>query len=447
MSNKSDREDKCKSKNKEKYYKYRKDDNKKDIINKEKYKYRYEEHISKKDYTKKKEKLYTNDSEKENKKKKKMLKDYSKEEIDMQESDISNNSNKNIIMNKRKRKSSSISKDNHLKNEERVRKKWKDKRSCGVKKKKKENSSYSNQSSSENMSDKKKKGKEEKKMNIKNKSDNTNEEIKKKKEFDEHIYDSKEMIRLTINILQNYNFLNNLKILYKKLDNKKKISLENIKDLKLKKKLRHLLRSWKLEKKDEYYKKPLNFRENIYDIFNNLLYYFLSKIDLNKLRENISKRRELLLNKNYNKSNNSSTQRKLSNISDYYLENVNDSVYDDENLLNDLRKNNSSDLLENSNHIPMKSLRELHEEGFFKNSKENYKEFVEKHKEVDLWGKNEQEQKYLLSSKNKPNERKRFDRETDLCINKFVNKQDYKKLIKNTKDHVDDKFHKTENMI
>lgn len=61
--------------------------------------------------------------------------------------------------------------------------------------------------------------------------------------------------------------------------------------------------------------------------------------------------------------------------------------------------------------------------------------------------KNEQEQKYLLSSKNKPNERKRFDRETDLCINKFVNKQDYKKLIKNTKDHVDDKFHKTENMI
>lgn len=165
------------------------------------------------------------------------------------------------------------------------------------------------------------------------------------------------------------------------------------------------------------------------------------------MRENISKRRELLLNKNYNKSNNSSTQRKLSNISDYYLENVNDSVYDDENLLNDLRKNNSSDLLENSNHIPMKSLRELHEEGFFKNSKENYKEFVEKHKEVDLWGKNEQEQKYLLSSKNKPNERKRFDRETDLCINKFVNKQDYKKLIKNTKDHVDDKFHKTENMI
>ncbi|ETW28508.1 hypothetical protein PFFCH_04140 [Plasmodium falciparum FCH/4] len=348
MSSKSDREDKCKSKNKEKYYKYRKDDNKKDIINKEKYKYRYEEHISKKDYTKKKEKLYTNDSEKENKKKKKMLKDYSKEEIDMQESDISNNSNKNIIMNKRKRKSSSISKDNHLKNEERVRKKWKDKRSCDVKKKKKENSSYSNQSS---------------------------------------------------------------------------------------------------KKKDEYYKKPLNFRENIYDIFNNLLYYFLSKIDLNKLRENISKRRELLLNKNYNKSNNSSTQRKLSNISDYYLENVNDSVYDDENLLNDLRKNNSSDLLENSNHIPMKSLRELHEEGFFKNSKENYKEFVEKHKEVDLWGKNEQEQKYLLSSKNKPNERKRFDRETDLCINKFVNKQDYKKLIKNTKDHVDDKFHKTENMI
>ncbi|EWC89409.1 hypothetical protein PFNF54_01791 [Plasmodium falciparum NF54] len=321
MSSKSDREDKCKSKNKEKYYKYRKDDNKKDIINKEKYKYRYEEHISKKDYTKKKEKLYTNDSEKENKKKKKMLKDYSKEEIDMQESDISKNSNKNIIMNKRKRKSSSISKDNHLKNEERVRKKWKDKRSCD--------------------------------MNI----------IKKKKKF------------------------------------------------------------------------------------NNLLYYFLSKIDLNKLRENISKRRELLLNKNYNKSNNSSTQRKLSNISDYYLENVNDSVYDDENLLNDLRKNNSSDLLENSNHIPMKSLRELHEEGFFKNSKENYKEFVEKHKEVDLWGKNEQEQKYLLSSKNKPNERKRFDRETDLCINKFVNKQDYKKLIKNTKDHVDDKFHKTENMI
>ncbi|CRG97620.1 conserved Plasmodium protein, unknown function [Plasmodium gallinaceum] len=281
---------------------------------------------------------------------------------------------------------------------------------------------------------KKKKKKKEKEKEIRNKLD-------KEVVYDAHIYDSKEMIRLTINILQNYNFLNNLKILYQKLDKKKKISLENVKDLKLKKKLRHLFRAWRLEKKEEFYRKPSNFRESILDIFNSLFYFFLSKIDIQKLRKNINKRKNNLIKKE--SKENPDIMNDNNALSDYSTNNEN--INYKNQFLNDLQEDYSY-LMQNANDKVI-SLREMHEEGYFKNSQQKYKEFLEKHKKIDLWGKNEQEQKFLLNSKSKPNERKTFDRETDLCINKFIKKEDYKNLIKNTKEHVNDKFHKTGNKI
>ncbi|ANQ09865.1 Uncharacterized protein PCOAH_00039530 [Plasmodium coatneyi] len=262
--------------------------------------------------------------------------------------------------------------------------------------------------------------------------------LNKKEQYDAHIYDSKEMIRLTINILQNYNFLNNLKILYQKLDKKKKISLESMKDLKLKKKLRHLFRAWKLEKEGEYYRKPPNFKENIIDIFNSLMYYFLSKLDINKLRHNINKRKASSL-KDDPKEHDDQAGGVNSSRDDYDIDNSN---YYDGNFIVNFQEEDYSHVVQNTKK-PMKSLRELHEEGCFTNSKEQYKEFLEKHKKIDLWGKNEQEQKFLLNSKNSVNQRRTFDRETDLAINRFVKKDDYRKLIKRTKQHVDDKFHKT----
>ncbi|CRH02480.1 conserved Plasmodium protein, unknown function [Plasmodium relictum] len=265
--------------------------------------------------------------------------------------------------------------------------------------------------------------------------------LEKKEVYDAHIYNSKEMIRLTINILQNYNFLNNFKILYQKLDKKKKVSLENVKDLKLKKKLRHLFRAWNLEKKEEFYRKPSNFRESIFDIFNNLFYYFLSKIDIQKLRQNINKRKNNLIKKEDKENLN------ILNYNDklLYYSSKNENINIKNQNVNDLQEDYLY-LMQNENN-KIKSLREMHEEGYFKNSQHKYKEFLDKHKKIDLWGKNEQEQKFLLNSKNTINERKIFDRETDLCINKFVKKEDYKKLIKNTEEHVNDKFHKTGSKI
>ncbi|CAA9990835.1 conserved Plasmodium protein, unknown function [Plasmodium knowlesi strain H] len=263
--------------------------------------------------------------------------------------------------------------------------------------------------------------------------------VKKKEEYEAHIYDSKEMIRLTISILQNYNFLNNLKILYQKLDKKKKISLESMKDLKLKKKLRHLFRAWKLEKEGEFYRKPHTFKENIMDIFNSLMYYFLSRLDVNKLRRNINKRKASSLKRDNPKEHDNQDGRVNSSRDDYDIDNTN---YYDSNFIVNFQEEDYSHVMQNTKE-KMKSLRELHEEGCFTNSKEQYKEFLEKHKKIDLWGKNEQEQKFLLNSKNSVNERRTFDRETDLAINRFVKKDDYRKLINRTKQHVDDKFHKT----
>ncbi|KJP85605.1 hypothetical protein AK88_04775 [Plasmodium fragile] len=267
--------------------------------------------------------------------------------------------------------------------------------------------------------------------------------VNKKEQYDAHIYDSKEMIRLTINILQNYNFLNNLKILYQKLDKKKKISLESMKDLKLKKKLRHLFRAWKLEKEGEFYRKPINFKENILDIFNSLLYYFLSKLDINKLRRNINKRKASSLKRGDSKEHDNHAEGVNSPRDDYDIDNSN---YYDSNFIVNFEEEDYSHLMQNSKE-KMKSLRELHEEGCFTNTKEQYKEFLEKHKTIDLWGKNEQEQKFLLNSKNSVKERRMFDRETDLAINRFVKKDHYKKLIQRTKQHVDDKFHKTSDRV
>ncbi|KMZ77976.1 hypothetical protein PVIIG_00663 [Plasmodium vivax India VII] len=264
-----------------------------------------------------------------------------------------------------------------------------------------------------------------------------------KEQFDAHIYDSKEMIRLTINILQNYNFLNNLKILYQKLDKKKKISLESMKDLKLKKKLRHLFRAWKLEKEGEFYRKPFNFKENIFDIFNSLMYYFLSKLDINKLRHNINKRKASSLKRDEPKEPDDQEGGVHTSRDDYNMDNFN---FYDSNLMVNFQEEDYSHLMQNAKE-QMKSLRELHEEGCFTNTKEQYKEFLEKHKKIDLWGKNEQEQKFLLNSKNAVKERRTFDRETDLAINRFVKKDDYRKLIKRTKQHVDDKFHKTADRV
>ncbi|EUD68917.1 hypothetical protein C922_00605 [Plasmodium inui San Antonio 1] len=260
-----------------------------------------------------------------------------------------------------------------------------------------------------------------------------------KEQFDAHIYDSKEMIRLTISILQNYNFLNNLKILYQKLDKKKKISLEGMKDLKLKKKLRHLFRSWKLEKEGEFYRKPFNFKESIFGIFNSLMYYFLSRLDINKLRRNINKRKARSLKRDDPKQHDDQVGGVNSSRDDYDIDNIN---YYDSNFIVNFQEEDYPHVMQNTKE-QMKSLRELHEEGFFTNTKEQYKEFLEKHKKIDLWGKNEQEQKFLLNSKNSVNERRVFDRGTDLAINRFVKKEDYRKLIKRTKQHVDDKFHKT----
>ncbi|CAD2104341.1 conserved Plasmodium protein, unknown function [Plasmodium vinckei brucechwatti] len=268
----------------------------------------------------------------------------------------------------------------------------------------------------------------------------------KKAKYEAHIYDSKEMIRLTINILQNYNFINNLKVLYKKLDNKKKISLESIKDLRLKKKLRHLFRAWKLEKKDEFYRKPSSFKESIYDIFNGLYYYFLSQIDIEKLRYNINKRKSDLLKQKENSNkevDNINANYKYGYDSDQDNDNVN---YSHINLFSEEEKAQYINYV-NSQNEKVKGLRELHEEGHFKNSKEQYKKFLEKHQTVDLWGKSEQEQKFLLNSKQSNNERKTFDRERDLCTNRFIKKDSYNKLIKNTKEHVDGKFHKTSDQV
>ncbi|VTZ70907.1 conserved protein, unknown function [Plasmodium chabaudi chabaudi] len=268
----------------------------------------------------------------------------------------------------------------------------------------------------------------------------------KKAKYEAHIYDSKEMIRLTINILQNYNFINNLKVLYKKLDNKKKISLESIKDLRLKKKLRHLFRAWKLEKKDEFYRKPSSFKESIYDIFSGLYYYFLSQIDIEKLKYNINKRKSDLLKQKEN------THKEVDNINENYKygydsDQNNDNVnYSHINLFSEEEKAQYINYI-NSQNEKAKGLRELHEEGHFKNSKEQYKKFLEKHQTVDLWGKSEQEQKFLLNSKQSNNERKTFDRERDLCTNRFIKKDSYNKLIKNTKEHVDGKFHKTSDQV
>ncbi|SBS90460.1 conserved Plasmodium protein, unknown function [Plasmodium malariae] len=292
---------------------------------------------------------------------------------------------------------------------------------------------------------KKKKISKYKKKEEKIKKEVSTEELEKKEEYDVHIYDSKEMIRLTINILQNYNFLNNLKILYQKLDNKKKISLENLTDLKLKKKLRHLFRAWKLEKRDNFYRKPANFKENLYDIFTNLLYYFLSKIDIGKLRYNINKRKSIILKKDDEKKENLQVRRNNKYTYDYYDKNENIDLANS-NFFSELQEEDYLHLTKTKND-KTKSLRELHEEGYFKDSKEKYKEFLDKHKKIDLWGKNEQEQKFLLNSKNINKERKTFDRETDLSITKFVKKGDYQKLIKSTKQHVNDKFQKSDDKI
>ncbi|GAB68892.1 hypothetical protein PCYB_143200 [Plasmodium cynomolgi strain B] len=157
------------------------------------------------------------------------------------------------------------------------------------------------------------------------------------------------------------------------------------------------------------------------------MYYFLSRLDINKLRRNINKRKASSLKKDDPKEHDDQAEGENSLRDDYDIDNIN--YYDSNFIVNFQEEENYAHVMQNTKE-QMKSLRELHEEGCFANTKEQYKEFLQKHKKIDLWGKNEQEQKFLLNSKNSVNERRTFDRETDLAINRFVKKDDYRKLIK-----------------
>lgn len=164
------------------------------------------------------------------------------------------------------------------------------------------------------------------------------------------------------------------------------------------------------------------------------------------MRYNINKRKSDLLKQKENNNkevDNANVNYKYGYDIDQNNDNTN---YSHINLFIEEEKAQYINYINNQNE-KVKGLRELHEEGHFKNSKEQYKKFLEKHKTVDLWGKSEQEQKFILNSKQSNNERKMFDRERDLCANKFIKKDSYSKLIKNTKEHVDGKFHKTSDKV
>lgn len=186
------------------------------------------------------------------------------------------------------------------------------------------------------------------------------------------VYLQAEFLRLTVDLVHKFNFNDELKEYLYLLDRGETIRLTDISNPNIRKKMRHLLRALYVEEKNGYYTKPSDCDISLRHLLDEFGEYIEDKC------RNLPKPKER--NKytvKDTKNDQTVPESTLNGGNDDPIITATTGAADDEGT--DIKTS-------------LKSLRELHEEGFYVDYKEMQKEFIKKHKAIDLWGLSAEEQ-------------------------------------------------------